>query len=90
MSNGQKFEVILSKTAFKYYRRVDRKIARRLDYAFLHLERNPWGEADIKPLQGVENKYRLRVGSLRVIYGIDIEHRQVRVFAILPRGQAYK
>jgi mRNA-degrading endonuclease RelE of RelBE toxin-antitoxin system len=29
------------------------------------------------------------VGKLRVIYGVDLEERIVKVFAISPRGEAY-
>lgn len=62
----------------------------RLDRAFEVLETDPFGAGDIKPIQGEEGKFRLRIGDLRVIYGIDFIKSQINIFAILPRGQAYK
>jgi mRNA-degrading endonuclease RelE of RelBE toxin-antitoxin system len=40
-------------------------------------------------LRGVKGRYRYRVGKLRIIYGIDLDERIVKVFAILPRGESY-
>jgi len=90
MSEEHRFQIVLSKTAYKYYKRLDRKMASRLDRAFEALEMDPFGTGDIKPIQGEEGKFRLRIGGLRIIYEIDFIKSQVNIFAILPRGQAYK
>ncbi|MFH0773899.1 MAG: type II toxin-antitoxin system RelE/ParE family toxin [bacterium] len=89
MSEKYKFEVILSDRAFKYYRRLDRKMTDRLDRCFEMLEIDPFGGGDIKPLEGREKRYRCRVGNLRVIFRVNLEERRVEVSAILPRGDAY-
>jgi len=47
------------------------------------------GGGDIKPLSGKEEIYRCGVGRLRVIYVVDLEKRVVKIFAVLPRGDAY-
>jgi mRNA interferase RelE/StbE len=89
MSNEPRFRVALSKDALKYYQKVDAGTAARLDRCFANLEQDPFGSGDIKPLKAMKGKYRYRVGRLRVIYGVILEERVVRVFAILPRGEAY-
>ena len=89
MSSEQQFRVALSKSALKYYQKVDTDTATRLDHCFKSLEQDPLGGGDIKPLRGTEGKHRYRVGKLRVIYGVDLEERVVKIFAILPRGEVY-
>ncbi|MCL0094571.1 type II toxin-antitoxin system RelE/ParE family toxin [Dehalococcoidales bacterium] len=89
MSSEQQFRVALSQNALKYYQKVDTDTAARLDHCFKSLEQNPFGRGDIKPLRGIEGRYRYRVGKLRVIYGVDLEERVVKIFAIQPRGKAY-
>ena len=89
MSSEQRFRVALSKDALKYYQKVDADTAARLDRCFARLEEDPFGGGDVKPLKGMRGKYRYRVGELRVIYGVSLEERVVKVFAILPRGEAY-
>jgi len=89
MSSERKFRVALSKDALKYYRKLDTNTAARLDRCFKILEEDPFSGGDIKPLRGAKGRYRYRVGRLRVIYGIDLEERTVKVFVILPRGGVY-
>jgi mRNA interferase RelE/StbE len=44
-------------------------------------------KGDIKPLAG-QNRYRLRVGDYRVLFGINKD--VIAVYDIGPRGQIYK
>ena len=84
------FEIILSKKASKYYKKVPINVTKRLDGAFLILENNPLSGGDIKALAGRTKRYRVRVGDIRIIYQINRELKRVEVSAILPRGEAYK
>lgn len=88
MSN-EPFRIALSKEALKYYSKVSTTTAVRLDKCFARLESEPLKGSSIKPLQGMEGKYRYRIGSLRIIYAIDLSKRIVNVLAIFPRGQGY-
>jgi mRNA interferase RelE/StbE len=89
MSNEQQFRVALSKNALKYYQKADADTVVRLDRCFRNLEQAPIGGRNIKPLKGIKGKYRYRIGGFRVIYEVDLKQRLVKVFAILPRGEAY-
>jgi mRNA-degrading endonuclease RelE of RelBE toxin-antitoxin system len=44
---------------------------------------------DIRKLQGAE-EWRLRVGNLRVRFGLADGGRVVRILRVLPRGRAYR
>ena len=89
MSNERKFRIALSKDALKCYRSLDVNTAARLDRCFKILVEDPFSGGDIKHLKGVKGRYRYRVGKLRVIYGVDLEERIVKMFVILPRGEVY-
>ena len=89
MSIERQFRLALSKDALKYYQKLDASVAARLDQCFKTLEEDPFSGGDIKPLKGVKGRYRYRIGKLRVIYGVDLEERIVKVFVILPRGEVY-
>jgi mRNA interferase RelE/StbE len=90
MSNEQTFRIALSKDALKYYNKVSTATAARLDKCFINLESEPFRGPDVKPLKGLNGKYRYRIGKLRILYEIDSNKRIVYILAILPRGQAYK
>jgi len=83
------FEVRLSRRAQRYYERVDREVAARLNRAFDRLKVNPF-EGDVRRLRGRPDSYRLRVGDLRVLFNVHVARRVVEVAAIRPRGQAYR
>jgi mRNA interferase RelE/StbE len=45
---------------------------------------------NIKPLRGVANGYRIRVGDWRVSYTVDRAANVIEVFEVAPRGGAYR
>lgn len=45
---------------------------------------------NIRPLKGVPDGFRIRVGDWRVSYTFDPRARKIRVFEIAPRGGAYR
>jgi len=49
----------------------------------------PRSGADIKPLGGMPDTYRLRVGDYRVLYEVDRVLKRVRVTSVRHRGQGY-
>jgi len=86
------YTVELSRTAGKYYKRVDVNTAQRLDECFKMLEENPFDfeHCDIKKLWGqFKGRLRYRIGSLRVIYRVDKEQKVVYIEVISSRGDLY-
>ena len=84
------YSVELSRQAQKYYASVDVATARRLAQAFETLEENPRPPGCAALHGELEGKWRLRVGSFRMIYEVHDAERRVRVVKIGPRGDAYK
>lgn len=78
--------------AEKQYLRLDSTTRRRIKSALRDLE-----EADplflhpkAKPLAGkLKGDYRIRVGGWRILLTPDSESTILRVYAIVPRGDAY-
>lgn len=80
-----KYKIIIQKSAEKFLRKQDKKTQERLLQTIYKL---PEG-TDIKRLQG-HNMYRMRVGTMRVIYTIDDVIKIVSVEDINYRGDVYK
>lgn len=78
--------VFYSKTAFSYLQKLDQKAGRRILEA---VDRLP-AQGDIRKLKGqkIQNVFRLRVGSYRVVFLMEKEI--IRVLDIVPRGDADK
>lgn len=51
----------------------------------------PFTELDIKKMKGDwKGYYRLRIGKNRVIFTVDLDSREVVIYAIGARGDIYK
>jgi mRNA-degrading endonuclease RelE of RelBE toxin-antitoxin system len=81
---------------------IDKRAQRRLQAMFARLrtamvERlkaiadDPFAaHANVKPLHGEPNAFRLRQGHWRALYRIDRAAEEVRVYVIETRGRAYR
>lgn len=81
-----------SKSSLKFLGKLDKKSANRIRMAIQGLTLTP-PEGDIKVMQGYsDGTKRLRVGSWRIIYRVDVENR-IEVLLIIDignRGDIYK
>ena len=85
------FEVLLTLEARRFYGRADEKTKRLLDRCFAVLKNTPIWHPNVKRLHGpLEGRFRYRIASLRVIYTVEQEARQVIVEAIGSRGDIYR
>jgi mRNA interferase RelE/StbE len=50
----------------------------------------PAKHSNLRPLAGVPNGYRLRLGDWRVSFTIDPATGVIEVFEVAPRGGAYR
>lgn len=76
-------EIIISKTAEKNLRKMDRNMRDRI---LDGIKKIPKG--DIKKLKGFNNDYRLRIGDYRILF--TKIGNVINVIGIAPRGEAYK
>lgn len=80
------YRIVIEKPALKSLQKQPRTQQERLLRAIQALP----DVGDIKPMNGHENLYRLRVGSYRVIYTVEGNLLIVRVLTIGNRGDVYK
>lgn len=70
------------------------KIQEKLNILLTMVEEHqiiPFIELDIKKMKGDwEGFYRLRIGSIRVIFSVDLNRAEVEVYTIGTRGDVYK
>ncbi|EOS58458.1 MULTISPECIES: type II toxin-antitoxin system RelE family toxin [Paenibacillus] len=85
------YEIKFLKDAFKYLQKQDITTRNRiLDHLKILSENPRHPELDIKRMQGMENHFRLRVGSFRVIYSVIDNELIIIVVKIGSRGDIYK
>ena len=83
---GANFQLLLSDEALAQLRALPKELRQRLGERLNDLETRFQG--DIKKLAGAENKYRLRVGNIRVLF--RLAGNQIQVYAVKDRKEAYE
>ena len=87
------WKIEVKPTAEKYYRKLNKPTKKRIKEALRKLEEsnNPLFHENVRALTGeLKGDYRLRVGDWRIVFTLDRERKVIYVYAILPRGEAYK
>lgn len=79
--------LIVAKAARKQLVRFPAKDQDKIAAALKAMGDNPFS-GDIAKLQGIENRWRRRVGSYRVFFAVDTANRTVSVSAIVRRTSA--
>jgi mRNA interferase RelE/StbE len=84
-------EIEYRRDPLKALRRMQRAKAEDILAVVDRVAADPFARnANIKPLRGVPNGYRVRVGDWRVSYTLDRATGMIEVFEIAPRGGAYR
>lgn len=83
------YRLIYHKSAVKFIAKLDKTSQERIIAGLKGLLSIP-PEGDIKRLKGHMDLYRLRIGSLRVIFNIDHQEHVVFIQAVGNRGDIYK
>ncbi|NJE55606.1 type II toxin-antitoxin system RelE/ParE family toxin [Thermococcus sp. 21S9] len=81
------YEVVLSRNALKYIKKLPPTDRERIKGALLKLSQNPWF-TQYKKLRGYPF-YRIRVGDYRIIYSVDEDSKTVYVVRIGRRENVY-
>jgi mRNA interferase RelE/StbE len=86
-----RYTLRISKEANKYIQSLTPKLKDRINTAFWELSQNPKSATHVKPLQGeTKDRYRYRLGGLRIIYSISGDNLYVDILKVGPRGDVYK
>lgn len=79
------YSLAISEEARDQLRRLPKEWRKRIGAKINELQNNLAG--DVKKLVAAEKKYRLRVGSYRVLF--RLEGSQISVYAVKDRKEAY-
>lgn len=86
----ERYSVLIAASAIKELEAIDRKSDRqRIVRAVQALAANPRA-AGCEKLAGSEGRYRVRVGSFRVVYAVHDTRRVVDVVKIGHRREVYR
>ena len=81
------YEVVLSRNALKFLKKLPPTDRERIKEALLKLSQNPWF-TQYKKLRGYPF-YRIRVGNYRIIYSVEEDSKTVYVVRIGGRENVY-
>ncbi|MBL5768422.1 type II toxin-antitoxin system RelE/ParE family toxin [Heyndrickxia sporothermodurans] len=85
------YTVKLRKPAAKYYEKLPPKLKNKVTEVINQLSENPFAIPNVKPLEGSSHDdFRIRIGSLRLLYRIQNEVLLIIILDIGPRGDIYK
>jgi mRNA interferase RelE/StbE len=82
------YRLLLARPAEKHLRRLTKTDRQRIGTAIGELAEDPRprGCQKLVALEG----YRIRVGIFRITYGIDDDAREVTIYSVLRRKDAYR
>ena len=83
-----KYKILIKPSALKELERIPKKIAQQIVKRVRTLEDNPRPPGSQK-LSGQE-RYRIRQGDYRVVYGIDDANQLVDAVKVAHRREAYR
>ena len=83
------YKVLLERSAQRDFRSLDSQIADRVQQKIDILSKNPRTHGAIQLRNLNPPRYRIRVGQWRILYVIDDEKTEVRIYRIKHRSKAY-
>lgn len=84
------YRILIDPRAAKHLESLPKPLIARIDGAVLALAENP-RPVGVKRLRGkLKEGWRIRVGEYRVLYRIDDEARQIKIFDIGHRRDIYR
>jgi len=86
------FKLKIKKRALKFIEKLSKKEKQQLKALFekLKSEPIPYRDYDVVKLRGLQNHFRIRIGTLRIVYEVLWEEKQIIIHFVGPRGKAYK
>ena len=83
----------IARNAANYLRRLPQKTQQAIAEALDDICKSPFAHPNptvIRPLKGPhQDRWRYRVGDLRIIYMVNVEEKTIEIIAIGPRGDVY-
>ena len=83
------FEINWKSSSEHDLKKIDRQYIARILDAIESLMDNPF-PSQSKKLKDSESSYRLRIGDYRIIYQVDSKKKEITIYYIRHRKDAYK
>ncbi|MBM4430243.1 MAG: type II toxin-antitoxin system RelE/ParE family toxin [Chloroflexi bacterium] len=83
------YSILFKSSVQKDLRALPKAAVPRILRQIERLQQDPIPRRSVK-LTGAENLYRIRVGDYRVLYAVDRDARQVVVYYVRHRREAYR
>lgn len=84
-------DLVIEKSAAKVLQKIQPKLATSMLNKLEAIAADPMAHhANVEPLHGINNGFRLRQGDWRIVYEVDRKAHTVRVTKIGSRGQIYR
>ena len=80
------YELFISEKARRHLHGLDKTVRRQIGQRVEAMRDDLHG--DVRKLEGKSNRYRLRVGSHRVLF--TLEHGVIAIYAVKDRKEAYE
>jgi len=88
---GGVVKIVIAASALKVLRRMQPKKAQGILAAIDRVAADPRAKYNnLKPLKGIRNGFRIRIGDWRVSFTLDHAAEIMDVFEIAARGDAYR
>ena len=86
-----KWKITFKKSAFKEYKKLDKKTRLKINEILEMLQINPLSEVlKIRKIQNKNNCYRIRTGDYRIIYSIQKHQLIVEIIRLGHRKEVYR
>ena len=82
------WDIIVSQKAKKELKQLPDKTRKRVIEILIQMRENPYPSRTRKLSQG--NGFRIRVGNYRIIYNVLIELKEIKIYHIRHRKDAYR
>jgi len=86
------FSVTIKRKALRKLAKLDEKRRKTIKDIVLILKSDPipFRKVDVCRLKGYDSVYRIRVGDLRIVYGVLWARRTIVIQYVGPREKAYR
>jgi mRNA interferase RelE/StbE len=85
------FTVKIKRKALKNLAKIDQEQKRHLKETILLLKNDPlpFKKTDICKLEGYDNTYRIRIGTIRIVYDVIWKQKTILINYVGTREKAY-
>ena len=90
MDSKPSVKICLHREVQKILKTFNKDLLKKIEMAFLEIQKNPIQGKNILKLTGRKNQYRYKLGNYRIVYESELEPTEVFILEIATRENSYK